>query len=107
MAAAADDDEERVSEGRGCLMTTMPGLHEGRLRAMLDPDSLADWGLNDEDRDAVRWALDAINRLKAERDEIRSELINERRRIVEIQRAVERVRDEADRALESSRRATP
>lgn len=84
-----------------------PGLHEGRLKAMLDPDSLADWGLNDEDRAAIRWALDAIDRLKMERDGLRVEVSQAYRRTVTIQRAVERVRDEADRALQASYGATP
>lgn len=46
----------------------------GRLHAMIDPDTQAHWGLNDEDRVVIRWALDAIEKLKAERDEYRRQL---------------------------------
>lgn len=47
-------------------------LHESRLRAMLDPNSLATWDLSPADLDAIRWAMDAIEKLKAERDEMRN-----------------------------------
>lgn len=45
---------------------------------MIDPNSLADWNLNDEDREAIQWSLDAIEKLKAERDELRKEFGEER-----------------------------
>lgn len=51
--------------------------HEARLRAALINASGA-WDLNEADQDAIRWALDSIEKLKAERDEIRAELSAER-----------------------------
>ena len=47
-------------------------MHESRLRAMLDPSSLADWSLNAEDRAAIQWAFDMIASLKNELQECRS-----------------------------------
>lgn len=48
------------------------GEHEARLRAMIAPDQLS-WDLSANDEAAIRWALDAIGKLKVERDEIRKE----------------------------------
>lgn len=50
------------------------GLNESRMRAMLDPNSLADWNLNQEDRAAIQWALTMIDQQKRELNESRQEL---------------------------------
>jgi hypothetical protein len=39
-------------------------MHEFRLLAMLDPASLGHWDLNDEDKEAIRWALAKIETLR-------------------------------------------
>lgn len=47
------------------------GPNESRLRAMINPDSLATWGLNEEDRKAIQWAFDRIASLERELTEAR------------------------------------
>lgn len=58
------------------------GPNESRLRAMLDPNSLADWNLNEEDRHAVGWALALIAQQNAAIEDMRKERIEELRRII-------------------------
>jgi hypothetical protein len=68
------------------------GLNESRLRAMLDPHSLADWNLNAEDRAAIEWAFARMESLELELRTLRVE------RIEELNRAIQR-RDAAREAI--------
>jgi hypothetical protein len=58
--------------------------HEGRLRAMLGPESKIGWNLNDEDRAAIRWILDLVVQKSDEAAEARAEFVRELRRTADI-----------------------
>lgn len=53
------------------------GPKEARLRAMLNPNSLATWNLNSEDKEAVQWAFDRIATLEAQVKEYQDRMASE------------------------------
>lgn len=82
-------------------------IHEGRLRAMIDPDTGRGWDINDEDKDAIRWAIASIGRLKAEREEVRAELSRAHLRHWDTLDTLRRLRDDMGGIIQSASKVTP
>lgn len=75
------------------------GRDEARLRAMLSPDSLADWGLSDADREAIAWSLARIKALEDEVNRRRGEQVQEYNRVDRVRSKVRAAIATLDSAL--------
>jgi hypothetical protein len=64
-------------------------IREARLRAMLDVNSEADWNLNSEDREAIRWALLTIDRARKDRDHALSDSLALLRRVIAFRNSID------------------
>jgi hypothetical protein len=80
-------------------------IYEARLMAMIDPHARGGWDLSDDDRSAIRWMLDAFEKVKAERDEVRSNLCRELHRHTETLKKLEQIAADATAAAADARNA--